>query len=379
VRFTGTGGAYIPLGVSVASPRPSQGDVLLFTTTVDGVVPNPGTPTAPTVTDLAIAGALTGTFEYAVTFLTNEGETELGDISIPVILVASRAGLSAIPTGGPGTISRNVYRRQDGGVWGLLTTIADNATTVYTPDNAAAPGVQQPPTVSTAERVTIPVEAFEVGTQYNVAIGTITDISDAQGADLTDVTNLVTFANGSDPEGIETFRDQVLKRLRSPQSGSGDDLVSWATEIDGIESATTFPNVDLAGASAPGTVVVRVAGPAGAIPDAGKIAEVLAVLVAHDLAMITLIVAAFTPLAVASDVTLTLDTGYTLDNVTPSVEQAITDYINSVPVGGTVYRAGIYHAVFSLPGVVTLVVNTPATDVTALATEKPVPGAITVA
>jgi hypothetical protein len=56
-------------------------------------------------------------------------------------------------------------------------------------------------------------------------------------------------------------------------------------------------------------------------------------------------------------VTLTLLAGFVLADVSPSAAQAITDYINSVPVGGTVYRAGIYDAVFGLPGIATLVVT----------------------
>lgn len=378
VLLGGAPGAYVPTGVVVAAPRPSLDDVLLFTTTIDAQIPDPGIPAAPALADNGAGNLAAGTYEYVVTFLTAEGETDAGDISDPLILAdLHQIAVTGIPLGGPGTTGRRLYRRVDGGDFGLVTTINDIVTVAYN-DNIAAPAVILPPAESTAERVTVNAQANDVGTDFNVAIGTITDISDAQGADLSDVVNMVAFTGGGDPEDIETFRTELLKRVRSPQSGSPADLESWAVEIDGVTSATAFPNVNLAGAATPGTVVVRVAGPEGAVPDAATVTAVQDYLDSKDLANITIIVATFDPLNVNADVTLTLAGGYAIADVRPSVQAAIAAYINAVPVAGHVYRAGIYHAAFALPGVETLVVNAPAADVAAGATEKPVAGVITV-
>jgi len=61
-----------------------------------------------------------------------------------------------------------------------------------------------------------------------------------------------------------------------------------------------------------------------------------------------------------------------------SVEDAVAAYINSVPTGGVVFVSGIVHAAFALPGVETVLVTSPADDVAATGTEKPVAGVIDV-
>lgn len=377
VRFDGAGGTYVAQGTAVASPRPAVGDALIFETTEDGTIPDPGVPDAPTLADHgADANPAAGTYEYAITFLTDGGETELGTVSDPLIKGnAHSIDLSDISVGGPGTTGRNIYRRVDGGDWGLVDTLADNVTTVYNDANAAT--TTAPPDTSTAERITLTAQASDVGVDYNVAIGAITDLQDVNPG-LSGVTNTVAFTGGDDEEDIETFRTELLKRVRAPQSGSKADLESWATDVDGVESATAFPNVDLAGAAAPGTVTVRISGPNGAIPDAGTVTAVQDYLDSKDLANITILVGTFTGVPVDVDVTIDLASGYTTADVEAQVTQAITDYLNSVPVGGTVYLAGIFHAVFGLAGVETLTITDPATDTVLADDEKATPGTITV-
>lgn len=379
--FAGAGGTYIPTGTTVGAPRPSEDDSLLFDTTTDGTVPAPGVPTAPT-SAVGAAGALTGTYEWAATFITLQGETQVGAASVPLVLVAQRGTLTTIPIGGPGTIGRKLYRRVNGGAWQYVTQWADNTTVAYS-DNAADGTLGgAPPVDSTAERINIAVRAEETGTDYNIAIGALTDLvggTSGLPAGLSSVTNLAVMSGGADPEDIETFRSELLDFVRSPKSGAKSDLESWAEAIDGVETATSFPNVDASGTAAPGTVTVRIAGPGGSVPLSGVVTAVQAALDAQDLANITIIVATFAPNPINVTVTMTLASGYTLADVTPSVQSAISDYINSVKVGGEVYVAGIYQAVFGLPGVQDVTVNVPAAPgVTSTATQKPTPGTITV-
>jgi hypothetical protein len=86
-----------------------------------------------------------------------------------------------------------------------------------------------------------------------------------------------------------------------------------------------------------GHATVRISGPGGIIPDAGVIAAVLAHLQEKDVANVTLHVGTFTAVVTPVTVTLTLATGFSLGSVTPQVQDAIADYINSRPVGAT-YR-----------------------------------------
>ncbi|MDL2342497.1 MAG: tail fiber domain-containing protein [Patescibacteria group bacterium] len=95
-------------------------------------------PTAPSVA-LGAAGVLTGAYTYKVTFVTANGETTGGTTSGSVSPSAQQVNLTAIPVGATGTTQRKIYRTAAGGVDGtqkLLTTIADNTTTIYT-DNTA--------------------------------------------------------------------------------------------------------------------------------------------------------------------------------------------------------------------------------------------------
>jgi uncharacterized phage protein gp47/JayE len=75
---------------------------------------------------------------------------------------------------------------------------------------------------------------------------------------------------------------------------------------------------------------------------------------------------------------VTLESSYTLGDVTAGVQAAIAAYINQLPVGATLYLSGIIDAVFGLPGIVDVVVTSPATNQTTAATHKKTPGTITV-
>ena len=374
VRFSGTGGELIPQGSQVGSPRPALGDSLIFETTDDATIPNPGVPTAPTVADDGAGSLPAGTYEYAVTFVTAEGETALGEVSDPVVIAINHnIEVTDIPLGGPGTVARSLYRRVDGGAWTKITDAAivsalnDNVTTSVVDDATTLGGL--PPEESTAERVTVTAQSTEAGVAYNVAPGAITEIVNVE-ADVNEVTNASAFTGGSDPESVEEFRSLLLEWVRAPQSGSPADLIAWATSIEGVETASVFKNVDLSGDPSPGTVVVRISGPDGSVPDNDKVAEVLAYLESKDLANIEILVGTFTPVTVTVEVTVEIVSGFTLAEIEDTIKQAAIDYVNAVPVAGTVYVAGLYHAIFALPGVVTLTVDLPAADVTTAADEK---------
>lgn len=378
VRFAGAGGTAIPVGTQVAAPSTTD-DALLFATTALVSIPNPGVPTAPGVADGGAGTLPAGTYEYAVTFQTALGETALGAISTPITLAVNhQVNLTSIPLGGPGTIARNLYRRINGGAWtkntnpAIVSALNNNTATSLTDSSGTLGGA--PPVTSTAEQVDVAAASVDVGALQNVAAGQITSIVDAVSG-LASVTNPSSFSGGSDPEDIETYRSKLLDFIRNPKSGSPADLQAWAEAIDGVDQATVFSNNNM-GVAANGHATIRVSGPNGATPSAAVQQAVYDDIYARDLAGITLHVTTFTPKSINVTVTVTLASGYVLADVSASVQQAIMDYINSVSVNGTVYEAGVKDAVFGLPGVATL--TTTFTDTTSLATEKPVPGTITV-
>lgn len=375
LEFSGNGGTYIPIGTEVAYD-PGQGlDVIYFLTTTDGTIPDPGIPAAPVAALNAVAGNLTGTYEWAVTFVTATGETLMSAVSNPVTITAQQANLTAIPVGGPGTTQRKIYRDRNGlGNWRLVGTLADNTTTIFTDNvtNAAHDANAPAPTVDTAHQVIVNAQAEDTGADGNVSIGVISELSGAP-TGAVGVTNPTAFSGGSEPEDTEDYRQRLLAYVQNPATGSPSDLVSWAEAVDGVESATAFPNTPSAG-----QVTVRIAGPGGSVPDGTVVAAVQAALNEQDLANITVVVGTFTatPTNVTADVTT--DPAYTLADVSASVVIAITNYINSLDVGATLYISGIIDAIFGLPGIIDVVVTVPATNQTTGATSKRTPGTISV-
>lgn len=118
------------------------------------------TPTVPTaaLASPAVAGNVdNGDHRYGVTFVTADGETELGDVTAVVTVadktVNGQVALSGIPTGGSAVTARKLYRTEAGGsTYLLLTTLADNTTTTYTDNIAdASLGVQAPSTNTTED------------------------------------------------------------------------------------------------------------------------------------------------------------------------------------------------------------------------------------
>lgn len=375
LTFEGQGSTYIPIGTEVGYDPGGGLDVVYFLTTTDGTIPDPGVPAAPTAALNATAGNLNGTYEWAVTFVTATGETLMSPVSNPISPINQQANLTGIPIGGTGTTARNIYRDRNGlGNWRLVGTLANNTGTTFTDNvtNATHDANQLAPTVDTAHRVTVNGQAEDTGTEGNIAIGAITELTSAP-TDVIGVSNPTAFTGGTEPEDTEDFRQRLLAFTQNPYTGSAADLVTWATAIDGVDSATVFPNTPTAG-----TVTVRIAGPNGTVPNSATITAVQDALNAQDLANITIVVTTFTAVPTNVTVATTLDSTYVLSDVAQSVTDAISNYINSLSVGGTLYLTGLVAAIIGLPGILDVSVTTPTTNQTTASTSKRTPGTITV-
>jgi hypothetical protein len=129
-----------PVGIAGWSLTETAGSTARATLRQNAVI----TPTAATAAlnlDSTGSQITAGAHSYKVTFVTAQGETELGAISNSVTNDATHTSntVSAIPTGPAGTTQRKVYRNKVASqtTWFALTTIADNTTTSYqdlTPD-----------------------------------------------------------------------------------------------------------------------------------------------------------------------------------------------------------------------------------------------------
>jgi len=375
VMFSGADGIFIPQGSLVAYDTGSGVDPVYFETTADVTTPAPGNPIAPIPTTTAGAGNLTGAYEYVVTFLTAQGETLPSPDSSILNVTAGQINVTAIPLGGPQTTGRKLYRQVNGtGNYRLVQTFNNNTTTSFI-DNVSDASIATaaiPPTVDTAHRIPAQATAQDVGANGNVVAGAITILSDVP-AQLTAVTNPNPFTGGSDPEDVEAYRARLLDFIQNPQTGSVSDIQAWALNVPGVETATVFENTPSAG-----TVTVRITGPGGTIATPDVISAVQASLDALDYANITIVVSSFTALATNVTVDVTTTPDYTLASVTPSVQQAVSDYINNLETGATMYLSGIVDAVFGLTGIIDVTVTTPTTNQTTPAGSKRTTGTITV-
>ena len=377
LRLEGAGGTYIGVDTQVAYDSGTGLEPTYFTVNVDGTIPNPGDPDVPVAANGA-AGGLTGTYEYLLTFLTTEGETLPSDPSNAVTPSAQQVNLTNLTIGGPGTTARRIYRDKGGaGTYRLVAQIS-NAGTTYTDNisDATVAAGSLVPVADTAHRISLDGQSVETGVGTNVAANSITTLVDVP-AEVTGVTNPAAFTGGSDPEDIEEFRSRLLAYLRNAQTGSPSDLKTWAEGIAGVETATVFPNDNL-GVATPGHVTVRITGEAGAVPTQAVLDAVYADLYDRDLANLVIHVASFNPVTTNVTVDVTVGSGFVIGDVTPSVQKAVTDYINSLNVGETFYLSGVIAVVKPLTGISDVVVTSPATNLTTATTDKRIAGTISV-
>lgn len=375
--FEGAGGTFVPISTEAAYDSGTGIDPLYFVTTSDDSIPNPGIPTAPNTADSGVTGNPNGSFQYVITFVTAQGETLPGTPSAARSVASKKINLTAIPIGGLGTIARRVYRDKNAaGTYKLVATISDNTATTYQDDIPDASLGVAPPTISTAERVLIAAEGEDFGFSYNVAPLTVTELVDAPDG-VVDVSNPAPFTGGADPEDIEMFRDRLLTTVRGPGSGSETDLKRWAEEVEGVTVATVFSN-DNVGTPTNGHATIRISGPDGDVPGASVVADVANVLADKDMANITLHVTTFIAVPTSVSVTVSLDPDISLTDVQQSAVDAISDYIQGLEVGETMYLTGIIAAVVGLPGISDVAVTLPGANQTTPASSKRVPNVITV-
>lgn len=376
LKFFGQGGTVIPVGTEVAYDPGTGDEVIYYRTTELVSIPNPGIPTALTATDFA-TGNISGAIEYAVSFLTDSGETIIGEISTPLTVTNRTIRLTNIPLGGPGTTGRKIYRQKDGdGIWKLVTTISDNTDTDYDDNIGEGSLGPSPLAFSTAETIEVAGESELAISRANLGIGFINILTNAPDG-VTAVTNTTLFAGATDSESSFAYRQRLLRSIRAPSTGSVADIKAWSEEIQGVETATVYAN-DNVGTPQNGHVTVRLAGANSSQPTASVIAQVQAALDAVDLANITIHVTGFSETETDVTVDVSLDTGFVLADVESSVQLAIAEYINSLDVGETMMISGIVASVFNLPGISDVTVTTPATNQTTGATSKRTVGTITV-
>lgn len=212
----------------------------------------PFTDAGALTADLAGAGAgnvNNGDHSYTVTFVSASGETAPINRTFVTVVdktMDGKVAITAIPTGPTGTTSRKIYRSTaNGGVLNsiwipyLLTTIADNTTTVYT-DNTADSGLGAQGSFLNSTGGAVKVNGTVEGswTPYGLALGNLA-IGDYFGGDryVSPLYLSRVFTNISDDYPSGFFEVVHL----NPGTGLGGGTASgWQLQLD---TAVTSENI----------------------------------------------------------------------------------------------------------------------------------------
>jgi len=198
---------------------------------------NISTPGTCTIAAGTGSGSLSaGAYTYKITFVTGWGETGASAASNSVTAGANTSmSLTGIPVfSNNNVIARKIYRVSAGGTtYGLVTTIADNVTTIYTDTLADASLGIAPPAASTADSLQI-VNGY-INFQRPQLCSVTNNITAAAGGGQANAVLL--FAQFNAIGTVATAADSVLLPLLNANLiGIGVDVKN-----NGANSANVFP------------------------------------------------------------------------------------------------------------------------------------------
>lgn len=382
VLFTGVSGTLISTGTQVGTVQlDPDTDPLSFSTLVGATLAeSPGVSGLAAVISGASGTLPAGKYYYVVTAILPTGETI---ISNEVSATSAGGTQKAVLTWSARATATGykVYRSTTRGQETLLATLGVVLT--YDDTGAATPGPQRPATNL------VEVEANTPGQSGNVDAGTITQLLTPI-AGVASVINPESLSGGAEVESDALYRQRLLEDDAAPQgAGNVADYVRWAKQYPPIGYVSVQPL--WAGA---GTVRVIVTdqqnNPVSATVTSGLQAVLDPVAgLGHGLAPIGAIVTVATPttVAVAVAATLTLASGYSLDDasmipVRSDVNASLADYINSLIPGDDVILNHVKARFFAVPGVIDIsgvLLNGVAANVTIAALEVAQMGTVSLA
>ncbi|MEP7335841.1 MAG: hypothetical protein ABI717_08685, partial [Actinomycetota bacterium] len=197
--------------------------------------------TAPSASESADAGTLSGTYRYAVSFVA-ASESALGVSTSPITVSSHKIALSSIPIGPAGTTARKVYRKLGTGTFELVTTISDNTTMTFL-DNAAAGGAA--PAGSSPLYVDVTYNAtpgatlnyasiFDAGDELNITGGGATGIT------FSGTPTGIAFVQDPETGALVATVMAKLPRNANHRDDDGDGQVDEANETSALESDAQF-------------------------------------------------------------------------------------------------------------------------------------------
>lgn len=216
----------------------------------------------------------------------------------------------------------------------------------------------------------IPAKAQEAGEAGNVAAGTIVFMTAAP-VGVSNCENISAFTGGADEEDDESFRARILSSFRQLPNGANTAYYEKeALGIDGVTGVRVLPK-----RRGLGTVDVIITGEDG-IPTEGLLSTVSKRF--EETREICVDVDVQPPKAVSLSVTAKIDVaeGYTFEEVSGKVTEAIRDYFNGSLLGENVLRAKLGNVIFGVEGVSNYSLLAPGSDLEVKEDELPRAGTI---
>lgn len=154
--------------------------------------------------------------------------------------------------------------------------------------------------------------------------------------------------NGSDQENDDSLRARCIDTIQNMQnegSGTANDYRNWVMGVNGVKDASVWECN-----RGPGTVDIVVLANNG-IPDSNLLQQCQSAIDSKKPICVDAKAIAPVNVVVTANITLSLAKGYTKDSVLSAVQSAVTNYINSILPGKTVYSSGIIAKVVDIPGI----------------------------
>ncbi|GIM47046.1 tail protein [Collibacillus ludicampi] len=251
------------------------------------------------------------------------------------------------------------------------------------------PGPNQPPiTFATDTNTYLPVGTLSVtvsatcqtpGSIGNIAPNTPLLVGSAvPGIDGVQLQSLANGTYGTDTETDDAYRQRLLAALASKAQGTLTWYQQTALSVVGVQSVKVVPQ-----GRGPGTVDIYIVGIGNTLPSPALIGQVQSTIDAGRIITDDAKVFSPTPYTINQTINIKVAQGYDLTQTANQVQQAITNYINGLGIGGgslgALYQAQVNAVALSVPGVVNILQPaTPQPDITFNPFQLPQAGTVTV-
>jgi len=218
---------------------------------------------------------------------------------------------------------------------GIAFTVDGSAQWITTAAITIAPGAV----------ASVPVTASVAGSSGNLAANTVAQLTSPIAGVQSVTSDQNGIAGGAPIEAVESWRARIIAQIRRPAgAGTVEDYASWA--IAGgvgaaglVQVAPRWPELGYVG------VFVAMAGGVTATP--AEVAQVSSYISSKSPATANVLVSAAQPLPQTLAITLRPDTL----SARSAVQSAVSSYLLSVGIGGTVYREAVDAAIAAVAGI----------------------------